>query len=70
MTTIEKQIQGILNNFASTDIDKYILGIELRLLVTLAIREQMKEDHKNTLEVLGKILEMFEKTLERLNNKK
>lgn len=66
MTTIEKQIQGILNNFASTDIDKYILGIELRLLVTLAIREQMEKDHKNTLEVLGKILEMFEKTLEML----
>jgi hypothetical protein len=59
MQEIEIQIQDILNKYANTATEKYLLEAKLRLLVSLVEKKQMEEDHKI-------VLEMFEKTLEML----
>lgn len=52
MTEVEKQIKKILDD--CPEVNRRILELQLETLVIKAKREQMKEDHKNTLEILRK----------------
>ena len=46
MIEVEKQIQNILNKYTNTANEKYLLEVELRLLVNLAEKEQIKKDYQ------------------------
>jgi len=54
MKEVEQQIKELLNKYANTATEKYLLEAELRLLISLAERDQMIKDHNSTLEILRK----------------
>lgn len=53
MTTSKQEIERIVSKYSWND-SKELLRAELEYLVALAQKEQMNEDHKQTMSILNK----------------